>query len=347
MLKIENASYHYKNSDRYVLCNISADFEAGRLYAIVGPSGSGKTTLLSLMAGLDMPTAGTVTIDGEDLTTLDLDEYRRERVAMIFQAFNLFPLFTAIENVCVPMELKGEVAKKARQAQAKKLLTSVGIEETMYKRYPSNLSGGEQQRVAIARALSSGAKIILADEPTGNLDAVNSRAVTAILKKLAREDGYCVIAVTHNLEIAEASDVVMSLSDGSLSEIKINKNSDEFQIAVQQHGANRTKHEIKWQNEKHVIDMRDICYVEAYQRHLFFNDGERNIESVGKMSDIEAKFMTQNFVRCHRNFLVNMSCIKSIEKTEILLNNEEKISLSRRMKPDVIDAFNNFLSQQG
>ena len=215
MLNIENVTYSYKNTDKDVLKGISAGFEGGRLQAIVGPSGSGKTTLLSIMAGLDRPKSGAVTIEGDDLAAMDLDQYRRERISMIFQAFQLFPLLTAIENVCYPMELNGMDRKDAR-ARAKGLLESVGIDEEKHRRYPANLSGGEQQRVAIARSLSSGARVILADEPTGNLDKENGDAVIAILRGLAHEDGYCVIVVTHDQEIAEASDVVFRMSDGLL-----------------------------------------------------------------------------------------------------------------------------------
>jgi len=202
MLSIENVSYRYKNSDVDVLKNINAYFEAGKVYAIVGPSGSGKTTLLSIMAGLDVPHSGKVTIDGDDLAGMDLDRYRRECVSTIFQAFQLFPLLTVLENVCFPLENNGRSRKEARQ-RAKELLESVGISEEKHKRYPSNLSGGEQQRVAIARALASGARVILADEPTGNLDVENGNAVVNLLKHLAHSEGYAVIIVTHNLEIAE------------------------------------------------------------------------------------------------------------------------------------------------
>ena len=216
MLKVDNVSYRYKNSDRDVLRSVSANFEGGKIHAVVGPSGSGKTTLLSILAGLDEPSAGSVTIDGDDLGAMDLDQYRREHISMIFQAFQLFPLLTAAENVCTPMQLNGENRSLA-QLRAKGLLESVGIDESKHKRYPANLSGGEQQRVAIARSLSSGAKVILADEPTGNLDEANGEAVISILTKLAHELGYCVIVVTHNLEIAESSDVVYRMSDGVLS----------------------------------------------------------------------------------------------------------------------------------
>lgn len=215
MLKLEEVCYRYKNSDRDVLNNITAAFEGGSLTSIVGPSGSGKTTLLSIMAGLDTPTAGTVTIDGDNLASLDLDMYRRERISMIFQAFHLFPLLTTRENVCYPMEMNKTPKAKAAE-RAAELLESVGIGEEKHKRYPSNLSGGEQQRVAIARALSTGAKVLLADEPTGNLDKANGDAVVDILKGLAHDSGYAVIVVTHNLEIAEASDVIYRMSDGML-----------------------------------------------------------------------------------------------------------------------------------
>jgi len=216
MLKIENIGYAYKNSDRDVLKNVSANFEGGKLQAIVGPSGSGKTTLLSIMAGLDRPKSGIVTIDGDDLAAMDLDQYRRERISMIFQAFQLFPLLTAIENVCYPMELNG-MHRKIAESHAKDLLISVGIGEEKHNRYPANLSGGEQQRVAIARSLSSGARVILADEPTGNLDVENGDAVIDILRRLAHDEGYCVVIVTHNMEIADASDVVFRMSDGVMS----------------------------------------------------------------------------------------------------------------------------------
>jgi putative ABC transport system ATP-binding protein len=215
MLKIENVTYRYKNNEREVLKNVSVEFESGKFHAIVGPSGSGKTTLLSIMAGLDKPKSGKISIGGDDLSALDLDQYRRERVSMIFQAFQLFPLLTAIENVCYPMEEMKKPPREAKQ-HAQILLESVGIDETKYNRYPANLSGGEQQRVAIARALATGASVILADEPTGNLDKENGEAVVQILRRLAQENK-CIITVTHNLEIAAAADVVFKMSDGELT----------------------------------------------------------------------------------------------------------------------------------
>ena len=217
MISLNNVSYRYRSGTQDVLKNVCANFERGKTYAILGSSGCGKTTLLSIMAGLDKPTSGTVLVDDEDLSGLNLDGYRRERISMIFQAFQLFPLLTAIENVCIPKELRGESIKETELGEAKQLLYSVGINDSLHKRYPANLSGGEQQRVAIARALSSGAKVILADEPTGNLDLANGVEVIAILKKIAHEGNYCVVIVTHNLEIADTCDVVYKMSDGKLS----------------------------------------------------------------------------------------------------------------------------------
>lgn len=216
-LRLENVSYQYKNGDRKVVNHVTCRFEGGRLNAIIGSSGSGKTTLLSLMAGLDQPTHGRIYIDGELLADLDLDQYRRERVSMIFQAFQLFPLLTALENVCFPMQLNG-VSKEEIRARGKSLLASVGIVEEKFHRYPANLSGGEQQRVAIARTLATGAQVLLADEPTGNLDKANGENVIEILAQLAHEQGYCVIIVTHDPSIAMRSDKAWHMSDGVLNE---------------------------------------------------------------------------------------------------------------------------------
>ena len=214
-LVIENVSYRYKNADRLALNNVTCAFKPGQVTAVVGPSGSGKTTLLSIMAGLDRPEKGQVLLNGTDLAGMDLDAYRRQDVSVIFQAFQLFPLLTVMENVCYPMELN-EVALKDAKERARTLLSSVGIQEEKLRRFPANLSGGEQQRVAIARSLATGAGILLADEPTGNLDGENSRNVVEILTRLAHEEGYCVIIVTHDPAIAEASDVVYHMTDGIL-----------------------------------------------------------------------------------------------------------------------------------
>ena len=215
-LTLQQVSYRYPGGSRYALDGISGTFSAGKLYAVIGPSGSGKSTLLSLMAGLDRPTEGSLQLNGSDYRSLNLDRCRRQEIAMIFQAFQLFPLLTVLENVCFPMEANG-VKQKEAKAKAKELLTSVGISEEQYQRYPANLSGGEQQRGAIARALSSGAGIILADEPTGNLDTANGNQVMEILLRLAHEEGRCVIVVTHDMDIAAQADEVWRMKDGALA----------------------------------------------------------------------------------------------------------------------------------
>ena len=218
-LEIKNISYTYKGGTKPVINDVSCDFEKGKLYAVIGPSGSGKSTLLSLMAGLDKPSSGTIDLEGKNIFETDLDAYRRQSIAMIFQNFQLLPLLTVLENVCYVMEINGVKFKDAK-GKAAELLLSVGIEEEKHKRYPSNLSGGEQQRVAIARALASGAGIILADEPTGNLDVTNTENIMGILEGLAHEKQYCVIVVTHDLEIADRADKVYQMRDGVLIEKK-------------------------------------------------------------------------------------------------------------------------------
>ena len=215
ILDLENVTYTYKNAPRSAVSGISYAFEEGKVYAVVGPSGSGKSTLLSLLAGLDLPTEGKVSFDGNSLAGLNLDRYRRESISMIFQAFHLFPLLTVMENVCFPMELCGMTPKDARP-RAKALLEGVGITKEQMERFPSKLSGGERQRVAIARSLASNAKVILADEPTGNLDLANTQNIIDILVSLAHERGYCVIIVTHDSEVAEAADVALRMRDGEL-----------------------------------------------------------------------------------------------------------------------------------
>ena len=216
-LTLQDVCYRYKNTERDVLHSISCKFESGNVYAIVVPSGSGKSTLLSLMAGLDTPTHGELTLDQVSYNTMDLDRTRREKLSMIFQAFQLFPLLTAVENVSFPMETNG-VSKAEAKRRATELLAEVGIHAEKHRRYPSNLSGGEQQRVAIARALSTGAGILLADEPTGNLDEANSIQVMDLLLHLAHALGRCVIVVTHDLDLASRADNILYMRDGTLTQ---------------------------------------------------------------------------------------------------------------------------------
>ena len=215
VLKIENLAYTYKSKYQTVkaLKGITYEFEPGKFYALIGRSGSGKTTLLSLLAALDIPTEGQVIFEDKTTAEIDRDLYHRDSVAVIYQSYNLLPLLSVMENVTFPLELK-KVPDAKTIAEEK--LRAVGLDEIYFKRLPAMLSGGEQQRVAIARALASDAKIILADEPTGNLDTENSEIVIDLLQKLAHEEGYCVIVVTHDLSIADKADEVLRLKDGRL-----------------------------------------------------------------------------------------------------------------------------------
>lgn len=217
-LTVEDVSYIYQGKYQKVqaLNDVSCTFETGKFYAVVGHSGSGKTTLLSMLAGLGAPTGGAVYVDGMDLQEIGAERHRRENVAVIYQAFNLFPALTVLENVMYPMQIVRK-GKKDAVSQAKALLDSVRITEAQYRKFPAMLSGGEQQRVAIARALASNAKVILADEPTGNLDTENGAIIIDSLKRLVREEGYCVIVVTHDPGIAAQADVIYRMTDGKLT----------------------------------------------------------------------------------------------------------------------------------
>ena len=217
VFELRDVKYVYQSQYQRVeaLRGVSCAFEAGRMYAIMGSSGSGKTTLLSLMAGLDVPTEGRVLCENVSTADIDLEKYRREKVAVIYQDFRLFPLLTVTENIMYPMELRGMRPSKAKK-RAAELIQKVGLPETTLHRFPAMLSGGEQQRVAIARALGMDTRVILADEPTGNLDSENSANIIDILEALAHEDGYCVVIVTHDAELGERADQTFRLHDGKL-----------------------------------------------------------------------------------------------------------------------------------
>lgn len=215
-IQLNNVSYSYRGKYQTVRAvdGVSYDFEPGKLYAIIGKSGSGKTTLMSLMAGLDLPTEGEILIDGKPTTQWDRNALRRDAVSVIYQNYNLFALLTVVENIRYPLSLKkikGEDAKKL----ARQMRERVGLPESYDDRLPAHLSGGEQQRVAIARTLAQGCKIILADEPTGNLDTANTGNIVEILKSLAHKDGSTVIIVTHDPAVAEQADVVLQMRDGT------------------------------------------------------------------------------------------------------------------------------------
>ena len=217
VLELRDVRYTYRSRYQKVeaLKGIDYAFSEGTVHAIVGKSGSGKTTLLSLLAGLEMPTAGDVRYEGTSTRDMDCDLYRRDHAAVIYQSYNLFPLLTAEENVLYPMKLK-KLPKAEALRRAHKELAAVGIQPSQFGRFPAQLSGGEQQRVAIARALAAGNQIILADEPTGNLDITNGEQVVEILLRLAHEEGRCVIVITHDLEIAAQMDEIFMMRDGFL-----------------------------------------------------------------------------------------------------------------------------------
>ena len=208
MLELKDVSYYYKSQkDKTILNHVTYQFKKGVMYAILGSSGSGKTTLLSLLAGLDVPVEGTVCVAGEDILQRGLNAHRRDHVSLDFQNYNLIDYLTPVENV-----------KLGGKADAEELLAQMGIDEAQRKRNVMQLSGGQQQRVAIARALASKAPILLADEPTGNLDEDTANEIISIFQKLAHEQEKCVVVVTHSRELAEQADIVLRLKKGKIAD---------------------------------------------------------------------------------------------------------------------------------
>lgn len=212
ILKLEDVCYRYTDAkeNEYVLKNISYEFELNKTYAIKGKSGSGKTTLLSLISGLEKCKEGNIYYDKKNLNDMDLDEYRSKNIGIVFQSFNLLSHLTAIENIILSMDVS-KIEEKDKRKKAINLLESVGLNEEKGNRRILKLSGGEQQRVAIARSLSYNPKLILADEPTGNLDHETENEILNIFKKLAHEEKKCIIIVTHSDNVAKNVDVVFEL----------------------------------------------------------------------------------------------------------------------------------------
>jgi ABC-type lipoprotein export system ATPase subunit len=197
---------------------VSFTFTEGQFVTILGPSGSGKSTLLYLLGGLDRPDAGELVIDGVDITRLSSTQehrLRRQKLGFVFQSFHLIANLTALENVMLPMELKGGMSSVAMRKRASSLLKQVGIDENRNHHTPGKLSGGQQQRVAIARALANDPRVILADEPTGNLDSQTGKLIVELLKQLA-EQGKTVIVVTHDANIAEVANMCIEMQDGRI-----------------------------------------------------------------------------------------------------------------------------------
>ena len=212
ILSIQNASYRYSDAaeDEYALRDVSYDFEKGKIYAIRGRSGTGKTTLLSLISGLERCTEGTILFDGKNLKDINLDTYRNSQIGIVFQSYNLLPYMTASENIILSMDASGQKIENKKQ-KAIELMESVGLKSSYADRKVLRLSGGEQQRVAIARSLSYNPKMIVADEPTGNLDKQTESEILDIFKKLAHEEGKCVIIVTHSPNVCEIVDEIYDL----------------------------------------------------------------------------------------------------------------------------------------
>ena len=205
ILEIKNLTYSYKDSKEKVLVNVNESFKEGKFYAIIGKSGSGKSTLLSLLAGLDEPDSGKILFNGENIQETGYTNHRKNNISLVFQNYNLIDYLSPLENIRL-------VNNQAQQD----ILLELGLSEHQIKRNVMKLSGGQQQRVAIARALVSSAPVILADEPTGNLDENTASEIIEILKKLAKERNKCVIVVTHSKEVARATDIVFELKNKKL-----------------------------------------------------------------------------------------------------------------------------------
>ncbi|EOH74388.1 ABC transporter ATP-binding protein [Enterococcus malodoratus] len=218
ILETRELSYFYQDGGkrRMILQDTSVKFEKGQFYTILGESGSGKTTFLSLISALDAPTSGEILYNGEDIKQIGYDRFRRDDVSIIFQNYNLVPYLTGLENVLVAMSITDNEMPQDMQEIAYNLLDYIGITKAKADRLVNQLSGGEQQRIAIARALATNVDIILADEPTGNLDVGMEKEIVTIFKELAAIHNKCVIVVTHSREIAEQSDQTFYLNQGEL-----------------------------------------------------------------------------------------------------------------------------------
>ncbi|MBO0472316.1 hypothetical protein IGL98_002912 [Enterococcus sp. DIV0840] len=218
ILQAKNVSYFYQDGDkrRMILHDTSINFDQGQFYTILGQSGSGKTTFLSLISALDEPKSGEVLYKGQNIKEIGLEKYRRDDISIIFQSYNLVPYLTALENVLVAMSITDNDMPDDNREVAYNLLDYIGINKAKADRLVGQLSGGEQQRVAIARALATNVDIILADEPTGNLDERMEQEIVDIFKDLAETHNKCVIVVTHSNEIAKQSDKTYFLKQGEL-----------------------------------------------------------------------------------------------------------------------------------
>lgn len=221
ILKLDNLGFSYDNL-KFVLKNINMEFKKGVCYGISGRSGAGKSTLLSLLAGLETSKYGHIYYKNQDLFKMNLDKYRCNEIGIIFQSYNLLPQLTAIENVVLSMDISN-LKVKGRENKAKTLLRKVGIREEMFSRRVLQLSGGEQQRVAIARALSYDSEVILADEPTGNLDPDMEDEIIDLLLDIAHKENKCVIIISHSRELMKKVDEAYVLAKGNIQKKVIEK----------------------------------------------------------------------------------------------------------------------------
>lgn len=216
VLQVKNLTYSY-NGSVDVLKDVNIDFETAKTYAIVGKSGSGKTTLISLLSGLDKKQKGEIILNGQDISKYSIDDYRAKEVGIIFQRYNLLNNYTVLDNILIAMRISGQ---EISESKAIELLERVGLDASMKDSLPLNLSGGQQQRVAIARTLAKDSKVIIADEPTGNLDGETELEILGLLNDLVSKEGKTVIIVTHSNVIAENAQHVFSITDGVVNSIK-------------------------------------------------------------------------------------------------------------------------------
>lgn len=244
ILELNEVSFSYQGRNRNrrteILRDASYGFEAGKLYTVLGASGSGKTTTLALLGALERPASGKILYRGQDIREIGENAYRNQKVGIVFQAYNLLPYLTPFENVMAAMDIT-KTAIAGKKERALELLQKMGLDESLYHRNVNRLSGGEQQRVAIARALSTQAEILLADEPTGNLDDKTACEVMKIFQNLAHEDGKCVIAVTHSRDFAAMADVAVRLENGKLQERQAITEKDITVNGVNSKNDNRAK----------------------------------------------------------------------------------------------------------
>lgn len=220
MLRTKQLGFWYQNPEEALYKDVNLSFEKGKMYAILGASGSGKTTFLSLISGLDQPKEGEVYYEEQSLAKIGLRNYRKNDVSIIFQAYNLLPYLSAVDNVIVAMEISNAKHKEYRRIALERL-ARVGIDETLAKKQVTRLSGGQQQRVAIVRSICCEHQLIVADEPTGNLDEVSSQEIVHLFQEIAHEQNRCIIIVTHELEVAKSCDEIYELKNKEFAKITL------------------------------------------------------------------------------------------------------------------------------